>query len=175
MKRFFITLFCLLSITVLAEKKLDGCFGQTFGKIKVPTNNSRNEQHFDKSIKYFYVPPKKFMGFQKFFYLLTPKSKKVYCIIAEWDVEEDDNVREKYNNIVAVLENHFKMRGKKESSFDHGWTTFTFDNAKIIVRYIDGFDYGLIVFEATSTEYEKLNEKEKRQRAILETDTSGLL
>lgn len=175
MKRFFIFLFCLLSITAWAEKKLDGLFGQTFGKIKVPTNNSRNEQHYDKSIKYFYVPPKKFMGFQKFFYLLTPKSKKIYCIIAEWTVSENESVEDNFNNLIAVLENHFKIRSKTpDFTFVNDRKILRFENAEIEVVCHDSIRRGKIILEATSTEYEKLNEKEKRQRAILETDTSGL-
>ena len=155
------------------KKEIFGLCGIEFGSFFSRNNNPRNGKLTSGEIMYAVNPLTKFMGFTDYYVLITPASEKVYSIWMRQEFENSAEGRAEFDKVAAVLENHYKIKGEKEFSIDPVMV-FRFDNGRIVLKLDIRFRKSALEIRGYSTEFEDLNEQEKKETAVRTTDTSAL-
>lgn len=155
------------------KNELEGLCGIKFGTEFPKNNNPRNGKLTSGEIMYRVNPMKKFMGFTDYYVMTTPISQKIYSIWLSQNFKESAEAREEFEKVSTILENHYKIKGEREISFDP-LQTYRFDNGRIVLKCDLGFGENTLEIRAYSDEFEELNEQEKKEAAIKSTDTSAL-
>lgn len=153
---------------------INGLCGITFGSVHKKNNHEKNGKLTSGEIMYFVDPPKKFMGFDRYYVMITPTTNRIYSI---WMIKDFSNPAEassEFEKVGAVLENHYKIKGEQGMFSIDPMKNFRFDNGNILLKCDKGFDSATIEIRAYSKEFEDLNEKETKDTAINNTDTSAL-
>ena len=151
--------------------QLCGIVFGTVGKSDVPSKNSR----LGDETMHFVKVQKKFMNFNDYYVLLTPKTKKIYGIIMCSTFKNADEAKKYFHLVKAVLAKHYNMKG--EVNIYGKWHDFIFDNGQITVRYDSGFSNYSVEIRAYSSEYEELKKQEEKSvntGDVQNVDTSGL-
>lgn len=174
-------LFLSLVSCITSAAELSGLYGIKFGEVKTGDAVSKDISTGDGAPVYTFKTSKYFMGFKRCYYQKTPLSNKVYRIILVREFDKNSNKKEVFEKVGSVLSHHYKKVGYHPIMTDNPMLLrYDFDCAYMILHIsmrrvgISMIPGDLLFIEATSKQYENLYEKEKVEKAVLETDTSAL-
>lgn len=109
MNRFTIILMLLFQsisfIVVAEERKFEGICGYKFGQVI----SSGYDGTFDDGFRFKNVfPQKKFMSFDKYALVLTPKTLKVCAFLMKGDIDSSNE----FEKVDKVLESYYGIKGE---------------------------------------------------------------
>ena len=175
-------LFSLLTILAIftfvgiaqAEDKITGAFGMKLGDTFNISSAIGKGSLTDGTIMYQFTPKKKFRSFDKYYVMITPKTKRIYSIWAVGTVENTEVGTKEQAVIMSILEKKYGTKNK-EGLMDTMMDVKQIDqgNRYIIVK-VSGFANVTIDIRYYDKKLSQQAEKERIELEAEKVDSSGL-
>ena len=164
----------LLSYHAHAEEKIEDAFGKKLGAFFDISTAIGKSSLTDGTPMYQFTPQNRFRSFDRYFVLITPKTKKIYGIWAIGNVK-NTSVGEKEQAVIMSLLKKKYGESKKEGLFDDlmGVTQINHGNRYIAVK-VSGFMDVTIDIRYYDRALKEIAEKERIELEAEKVDDGGL-
>jgi hypothetical protein len=165
--------FCLVS-HLQAQEAITEAFGMKLGSNFDPSTAIGMSKLTDGTPMYQFAPDKTFRSFQKYYVMITPQSKKIFCIWATGPFENTPTAKKEQDLIMELLKKKYGEK-QKEGLLDSIGDISRIDNGnRYIITKVSGFMNATLDIRYYDTELEKLAEKERLTLEASKVDSGGL-
>lgn len=155
-------------------EKIEGAFGKKLGTVFDTSTAIGKGSLTDGTVMYQFSPKSRFRSFDRYYVMITPKTKKIYSIWAIGDVE-NTSVGEKEQALIMTLLEKKYGKNKKEGLFDDLMGAKQIDQGdQYVMVKISGFMDVTIDIRYYNKKLRDLAEKERLELEAEKVDSSGL-
>jgi len=168
------TALILATVSAVAADKIEGAFGLKLGASFNPDAAIGKAETTSKEPMYQFEPEKPFRSFNRYYVLITPKSKRIYQI---WAIGPADNPQacavEQKVIVTALIEKY--GQSEKPGLFDKLSNREAISQGNVLVSVeCSAALRGVIEIRYTDLENQKLAEQERIEEEVSKVDKSGL-
>ena len=162
------------AINLQAQEAITEAFGMKLGSTFDPSSAIGTSKLTDGTPMYQFSPDKTFRSFQKYYVMITPQTKKIYCIWATGPFENTPTAQKEQDLIMVLLKKKYGEK-QKEGLFDSLGDIKRIDHGnRYIITKVSGFMDATLDIRYYDSDLEKEAEKERLAIEATKVDSGGL-